>query len=212
MFVDPSGARPRWTRRAFAVLTIPLGGFLVVTAAGFHNAGLAGGTWGLPDLPILSSEDERGPGDGSSVGSDDEDVDDGRLMTAAVTVARPYVMRIEPDLPAFLAPVDVPAAGDEVSLADAGGDEATDQASAPLPAPQQTPPAPAPVPPGSSPSGSPSAAPPPGPTTDPTTPPTSEPAPEAPADPDPDPDGSDETGDAGTGEGGELAAIARSPG
>ena len=211
VFVDPSGARPRWTRRAFAVLTIPLGGFLVVTAAGFHDAGLAGGTWGLPDLPILSSEDETGPGAGSSgVGSEDEDedadADDGPLVTDAVTVAMPFATGIEPDLPAFLTPVDVPGAGDEASLADAdadvGGDEATGQAPAPSPSLQKTPPASAPVPPGSSPSGSTSAAPTPGPTTDPTTPTTSEPAPEPPADPDPDPAGSDEAGDADTGEGG----------
>jgi hypothetical protein len=185
VFVDPSGARPRWTRRAFAALTIPLGGFLVVTATGFHGAGLAGGTWGLPALPILSSEPGGPPG---GVATDDESEDeaaDERPVTAAEPVGTsPYLVESASPaiLSSFVAPgADAAAVGDDVSAG-----EPTGQSPAPSPASQQSPSA-TPAAPGSSPSGGPTA-PAPGPTPNPSAPPSTEPIPDLPADPDPDPD------------------------
>jgi hypothetical protein len=193
VFVDPSGARPRWTRRAFAALTIPLGGFLVVTATGFHGAGLAGGTWGLPALPILSSE----PGGAGGAATDDESEDepaDERPMTALEAVGTsPYL--VESASPAILSSFVAPGADAAATGDDASADVPTGQSPAPSPASQQSPSA-TPTP-ASSPSGD-STAPAPGPTPNPTAPPGTEPAPDLPPSPDPDPD-TDPDPDAGPG-------------
>jgi hypothetical protein len=182
--VDPSGARPRWTRRAFAALTLPLGGFLVVTATGFHGAGLAGGTWGLPALPILSSD----PGGAGGAATDDESEDeaaDERPMTDAETVGTSSYL-VESASPAILSSFVAPAADAAGMGDDAPADEPTGQSPAPSPASQQSPSA-TPAAPGSSPSGGPTA-PAPAPTPNPTAPPSTEPAPGLPPDPEPDAD------------------------
>lgn len=186
MFVDPSGARPRWTRRAFAALTIPLGGFLVVTATGFHGAGLAGGTWGLPALPILSSEPGGAGGAATDDESEDEPADERPTAVEAVNTS-PYL--VDSASPAILSSFVAPGAADTAATGDdASADEPTGQSPAPSPASQQSPSA-TPAAPGSSPSGGPTA-PAPGPTPNPTAPPGTEPAPDLPPnlDPDPDPD------------------------